>query len=277
MEMVESSRHIWFEVEKFEQSLTRNQPSDATLLYDEWIKRMIKRMNPTTRYKLFTGLDNMLFHTNALLLSSGFRQEDRDSIITLSRLFDSDINNISDLKKLSIEQKTFIATQQVASLRFSSMIQGGITGTGGYLLLGVDFPLMIIINLRVVQIIGLCFGHEVNHPFEMMVVLKLFHAATLPKRFQSIAWNQLNNELKNNQRFMYNGKDEFTNFEWLDLPMKQLLKALAIRISKRKVLQGLPLLSIGIGAYGNYQLTKNVSNFAIRFYQKRHYTQRELK
>ena len=44
---------------------------------------------------------------------------------------------------------------------------------------------MAVINLRVVQLIAMTYGVEVNTPFEMMTALKVFNASTYPHRLQS--------------------------------------------------------------------------------------------
>ena len=93
------------------------------------------------------------------------------------------LEKIEDLKKLDIDQLQYIAEQQIARHRLYSFAQGGLAGTGGTLLLGTDIPAMAVINLRVVQLIAMTYGFEVNTPYEMMSSLKVFHTATLPPAF----------------------------------------------------------------------------------------------
>ena len=84
--------------------------------------------------------------------------------------------------------------QQIARHRLYSFAQGGLAGTGGTLLLGTDIPAMAVINLRVVQLIAMTYGFEVNTPYEMMSSLRVFHTATLPARLQKEGWSILMNE-----------------------------------------------------------------------------------
>ena len=181
------------------------------------------------------------------------------------------MEEIRDMSNLTIDQLTYIADQQLARGRFYSLAQGGLTGTGGWLLLGLDFPLMMIMNIRAVQLIGLSFGHEVNHPYEMMISLKVFHAATLPKRLKRQAWTELSKELEQQDLpYIYTGDDRLTNEQWLEQPLKQCFKSLFIVMFRKKLLQGLPFISMAIGAYSNYHLTKQVTEFAMKFYQYRY-------
>ncbi len=64
------------------------------------------------------------------------------------------------------------------------------SGSGGLLLLGSDIPAMTVINVRIVQLIAMSYGVEVNTPFEMMLALKVFNAGAMPKRLQGIAWEE---------------------------------------------------------------------------------------
>lgn len=117
---------------------------------------------------------------HALIQSSQSQLEARNRILGTSRLFNESIEQLEDLKALSIDQLTYIAEQQTARPRLYSFVQGGATGAGGLLLLTADFPVMIALNVKAVQLIATSFGHDVNKPYEMMLALKVFHASLLP-------------------------------------------------------------------------------------------------
>ncbi|WP_222599364.1 EcsC family protein [Aquibacillus kalidii] len=263
-------KSIETEINNWEISLNKYEFNDFSMLYDNWMNQAISSINPKIRSKFSLNMDNFLFHTHAYLQGSATQKEARERIIMTARIFDESIDTIYDLSKLTIDQLTYIAGQYIAKGRLYSVVQGGLTGTGGFLLLGLDFPLMVVMNLRVVQLIGLTFGKEVNHPYEMMLSLKVFHAATLPKRFQKQAWNELKDELNDGSSFLYEGEDKLTNRTWMDQPLKQTFKNLLIIMGRKKIVQGIPILSMGVGAYFNYQLTQQVANFALRFYQLRY-------
>ena len=62
---------------------------------------------------------------------------------------------------------------------------------GGALSVASDLPAITFINLRLVQLIAMSYGYEVNTPKEMMISLKVFHAGTLPKRLQKFKLDEL--------------------------------------------------------------------------------------
>ncbi|MFD1019039.1 EcsC family protein [Thalassobacillus hwangdonensis] len=266
-----SKTKVTNDIKKWRKLQSEYQPNDFEMIYDEWMAKTFEELNPSLKHKFFNRLDNWLFHTHAFLQGSSFQNEARERILTVGRVFNDDIDHIMDMKELSIDQLTYIAQQQISRGRLYSFAQGGLTGTGGLLLSGIDFPMMVVLNLRAVQLTGLTFGHEMNHPYEMMISLRVFHAATLPKRLQYDAWNALVRDIKNqNHPYIYEGTDELTDETWLEQPMKHIFKSLFMQMFRKKLIQGLPLISMGVGAVFNYNLTRQVTDFALRFYQYRH-------
>lgn len=266
------------EMDRWEKQWSRYQSNDFENLYDLWVKKAFEGMSPETKKLFFNRMDNWLFHTHALIQGTAFQNDARERIITSGKIFDSTIADIHDLKMLTLDQLTYLAHQQASKSRLYSLAQGGITGTGGWLLLGIDFPVMVAMNLRVIQLIGLTFGHEMNHPYELLLSLKVFHAATLPKRLQKEAWEELKKEVqsRNPHPYLFEEEEGLTNETWIAQPLKQCLKSLFILMFRKKLVQGLPILSIAIGAGLNYQLTKQVTEYTIRFYQYRHMMEQNM-
>ena len=144
------------------------------------------------------------------------------------------------------------------------------TGIGGTVFLGTDIPGIAVINLRVVQLIAMTYGIEVNTPFEMMTALKVFNISTLPKRLQSQGWEELMNDIQHAEdTYFYEGSEDISNIAWVEQVLKQGMKGLAILFFKKKLIQGIPFISMAIGAGTNYQLTSKVTDFAHKYYQMR--------
>ncbi|MYL29179.1 EcsC family protein [Halobacillus halophilus] len=265
------------ELEVWLQQFRQYQPNDFENMYDQWMYQNFQNLDPGVRDKFFSKLDAWFFHTHAFLQGTSYQYEARERILTAGRIFSSNILHIQDMEKeLTTDQLTYIAEQQMARGRLYSFAQGGLTGAGGWLFLGVDYPMMMLMNIRAIQLIGLTFGHEMNHPYEMMISLKVFHAATLPKRLKAEAWEDLIQEVgKKEHNYIVAGDDRLTDEGWLEQPLKHCFKSLFILMFRKKLVQGLPFISIAIGAYSNYHLTKRVTEFAMKFYQYRHLTSKE--
>ncbi|MCP3025435.1 EcsC family protein [Halobacillus sp. A5] len=271
-----SSRRVLEQIKKWEEQHLNNETNDFEMIYSDWLQDSFRQISPKLRKDFFSKLDDWLFHTHAFLQGTNFQMEARERILTVGRIFNEEIEVMEDMQQLNVDQLTYIADQQTARSRLYSFAQGGLTGTGGIFLLGIDFPLMLAMNLRTVQLVGLTFGHEMNHPAEMMLSLKVFHAATLPKRLQGEAWKEITEEVKNYpSQFIYEGEEELTGAPWIEQPLKQVSKTLFILMFRKKLFQGIPLVSMAIGAQSNYNLTKRISEFSTKFYQYRHLLKQE--
>ncbi|MGA5692939.1 EcsC family protein [Cytobacillus pseudoceanisediminis] len=271
MPLNEREESVLTGIQEWENKLLNYEPNDLEMVYDKSLERSFSLLPEEVQQQFFSAMDSWLFHLHALIQGSQLQMDAKERILTAGRVFHSDIETIEDLKQLTIDQLQYIAQQQIARHRLYSFAQGGIAGSGSSLMLGTDIPAMAVINLRAVQLIAMTYGFEVNTPFEMMSSLKVFHAATLPPRMQGSAWEELKNELKNQKEFyFYEGKEELTDITWIEQPMKQLFKATAIYLFRRKSVQGIPFISMAIGAGTNYQLTRKVTDFAHKYYQMRY-------
>jgi hypothetical protein len=259
----------------WEEKLLSYQPNDFELTYEKYIEKAFHLLPNDVQTQFFSLLDSWLFHLHSFIQGSQFQMDAKDRILSMGRVFDPQIQSITDLRELEFDQIAYIVQQQVSRHRFYSFAQGGLSGTGGTILLGADLPAMAIINLRAVQLIAMSFGFEVNTPFEMMTSLKVFHVATMPPRLQMVGWEELKSELTDAHDYFFEGNEKLTDVSWVEQPIKQVLKALAIIAFRRKFLQGIPLVSMAIGAGSNYYLTRKVTDFAEHYYKMRYLLHKE--
>jgi hypothetical protein len=264
------------EIQDWERNLFEFEPNDFHLTYEKFLQQSFSLLPDNVQRQFFLLVDSWLFHLHSMIQGSQLQMDAKDRILSSGRIFQKDIEKIEDLKKLSIEQLQYIAEQQIARHRLYSFAQGGLAGTGGPLLLSTDIPAIAVINLRVVQLIAMTYGVEVNTPFEMMTSLKVFHTATLPPRLQRAGWTSLMEELEAQEDYyFYEGNEEITDITWLEQPVQQLMKALVIALFRKKTIQGIPLVSMAIGAGANYQLTRKVTDVAHKYYQLRYLREKE--
>ncbi|WP_019154842.1 EcsC family protein [Robertmurraya massiliosenegalensis] len=264
------------DIKSWEQSLYQYETNDFVLAYERYFERAFSLLPEQTQKDFFSVVDTWLFHLHALIQGSQVQHDAKERVLSAGRVFNEDIHQVEDLKQLSIDQLQYIAQQQIARHRLYSFAQGGLSGTGGPVLLGTDIPAIAVINIRSVQLVAMTYGYEVNNPFEMMTSLKVFHAATLPARLQGQGWKQLMDELQStNEYYFYEGEEDLTNTLWLEQPLRQILKAVTILLLKNKTVQGIPFISMAIGAGVNYQLTRKVTDFAHKYYQIRYLMEKE--
>lgn len=271
MEFTNRELKTWNEISEWQEKLNQYNPTDLASLYDKWLEQSFSLLPEEVRQQFFEKLDTWLFHLHAIVQSSQIQIDARDRILASARVFNEEVEVISDLNLLTIDQLNYIANQHIAKHRLYSFAQGGISGRGGVILLGSDIPAMTVINVRTVQMIAMSYGFEVNTPFEMMMALKVLNAGAMPKRLQGAAWEDLIGEVQTAEDdYWYLGIEELTDPTWVARPLKQLLKAVSITVFRKKLMGGIPLISMAIGAGANYQMTRDVSEFAQKFYQFRY-------
>lgn len=272
MEWTDRERRVYKQIVDWEQGLFEYIPTDIERAFDKWLEFGFEKLDPSVKEQFFKSLDSWLFHLHAFIQGSDSQMIAKDRLLKAARVINEEIDQVSDMKMLTIDQLAYFADQQIAKYRIYSFTQGGLAGTGGALL-GVDIPAMIMINLRAVQNIANVYGYDVNIPYEMMTSLKVFHAATLPKRMRAGAWSKLINDVQqfdDQFYYLYEKDEELTNETWLEQPLIQILKSLVIVMFRKRVIQGLPLVGMAIGAGINYKLSRQVTEFAHHFYQMRH-------
>ncbi|MGZ4160012.1 MAG: EcsC family protein [Neobacillus sp.] len=276
MPLSEREGKVLNEIRDWEKKLLSYEANDFQLTYEKYLERSFSLLPDKIQKQFFSLIDSWLFHIHGIIQGSQLQLDAKERILIAGRIFKKDLEKIDDLKQLDIDQLQYIAQQQIARHRFYSFAQGGLAGTGGTLLLGSDIPAMAVINLRVVQLIAMTYGFEVNSPFEMMTSLKVFHTATLPPRIQKEGWVTLIDEMDGEgDHYFYEGEEEITDITWLEQPIQQILKAMVITLFRKKAILGIPLVSMAIGAGANYQLTRKVTDLANKYYQLRYLKEKE--
>ncbi|WP_209122101.1 EcsC family protein [Alkalihalobacillus sp. BA299] len=271
MSLTKQEERLLLEVERWEQSFFHHEPTDFEMMYQKWLTVGLDQIGKEKKTKVLESIDNFLFHLHAMIQNSRFHEDARERIIEQAKVFNAEIEEVKDIKGLSIEKLNFMAKQQMAKQRLLSMGQGGVAGMGGIILLGMDLPAMIAINMRAIQLIALSYGYDVKRPAEMMIALKVFHVASLPKDLQGGAWEALWEEVQaeDYDEWFYTGNEEVADISWIQHPLRQLIKAMMIMLLRKKLIQGVPLIGMAFGATLNYQFSRQVTEVAQRFYQKR--------
>lgn len=270
MSFTEKEAEVFQDVLEWEKQLFQYEATDFELTFDKYFEQSFSILPEEVKEEVFSTLDNWLFHLHAIIQGSQLQMDAKERILAAGRVFQPEIATINDLQKLTIDQRRYIAEQQISRHQLYSLVQGGLSGTGKSLLLGSDIPAMVVINLRVVQLIANVYGYEVNTPYEMMNALKVFHAAILPTRIQKQAWEELFADFDAKTEYFYEGNERVTDLATMEQPVKQIFKAMVILLFRRKAIKGIPIISIGIGAGSNYLLTKKVTDFAHKYYQMRY-------
>lgn len=271
MDWTKRDETIWEDLQDWHQSFFEYEATDLENSYDKWVDQSIGLLPETIQVQFFEKVDSLLFHLNSLLRGSQLQSDASERILHAARSINVDIDTLADMRKMPIDQLTFLAEQQIARQRLYSLIQGGMTGSGQALLIGSDFFALLVINLRAVQLTAMSFGHEVQSPSGLLEILKVLNTATMPERMKLFGWGDLIEDLqKEDEQFYYESHERITDQTWIDEPLKQLIKVSLILMFTNKKYSGLPVISLAIGAGVNYQTTRKVTDFALKYYQYKH-------
>lgn len=275
MDWTKRDEVVWEELQEWRQSLFEYESTDFENAYDKWIDQAFSLLPDSLQIQFFEKIDGWLFHLNSLLRGSQLQSEAPERILSVARSMNGNIHTLSDLRKLSVDKLTYLAEQQAARHRLYSLIQGGMTGSGKVVWVSSDFLAMLVINLRAIQLTAMSFGYDVQSPAGLLETLKVYHTATIPDRLKMFGWEDLMHDLKKEEEeYYYDIPERVTDQTWIDEPLKQVLKtALIVMFSKKKI-SGQPLLSMVIGAGINYRTTRNITDFALKYYQYKHLLQK---
>jgi EcsC protein family len=211
------------------------------------------------------------FHSQSLIQTSKQFQDKKTDILNRAQILRSDIKTISHLRQLPIRQLNFLAEQEISKALIVSSVQGGVSGTSSKFALISDLPALLLINLKTVQEIALCYGYDVSIPMEMECCLKVLQSATLPSPEKYEAWRTIMNDiLKHEDEDVFAKWESDINYEgFYHTILMQMSKLFVIHSVKNRVIGGLPLLGIAVGVKWNETFTKNILDYTKSFYQYR--------
>ena len=98
-------------IKEWEAQLVEQEATDFQKVFDKWLHTTVAKLPEKKRKEFFTKADGWLFHLHAFIQSSQAQLDARNRILGTSRLFDESIEQLEDLKALSIDQLTYIAEQ----------------------------------------------------------------------------------------------------------------------------------------------------------------------
>ncbi|MEH7400378.1 EcsC family protein [Gottfriedia acidiceleris] len=264
--------NLWLElndlIEKKQQQQNLNK---LELMYQNASNFLLQKI-PQSYSNTFNELfSTAFFHTQSLIQTTKQFQEKKLDILNRAQILRSDIKTISDLRKLPLRQLNFLAEQEISKALIVSSVQGGISGTSTKLALFGDLPALLFINLKTVQEIALCYGYDVSIPKEMECSLKVLQGAILPSTEKYVVWSNLMNDiLKHEDSDVFaTWENEFNGEGVYYTVILQMCKLLTIHSLRNKVLSGIPLLGVTVGAKWNESFTKNVLEYTKKFYQYR--------
>lgn len=167
---------------------------------------------------------------------------------------------IEDLRDVPLETLDPIAREHTNENALLAAIEGGGAGLGGAFLIAADIPLLITINLRLIQQIGASYGFAMQGPGYRPLVLSIFNVASSSSkeakndamREASVAGAALARDQE------YRGRVSGTFRE----QNRHLPREIVKNILGRKLAQSIPIAGAAVGAGINYWFTTETAETA---------------
>lgn len=189
-------------------------------------------------------------------------------------LRDSNVTTIEELRNKDLHLSDKLATDIALWAKGIAIAEGGITGTTGIFGMAVDIPSIITLALRTIQKIALCYGYKCDTEAEKIFVFQIMSAASSnsinEKTAAIVALRQIEVAIiKNTWKKLAEQAANKQAIPVFVMCIKNLAKQLGVNITKRKALQTIPIVGAGVGATMNAAYISDITEAAMRIYQKR--------
>lgn len=159
--------------------------------------------------------------------------------------------------------------------------EGAAAGAAGLWGLAVDIPSLITLTLRTVRGIGACYGFTSESEVEREFVLGVLAAASAnsvaEKTSALLLLRQIEVTLLRNtfKAMAAKAAEQTLSREAAIIALRDLARQLGINLTKRKMLQVVPIAGAAIGGAVNWKFMDDVAWAARRAYQERWFNARE--
>lgn len=257
----------WDELMAWEQQLAADQNSTVEEA-NSFTSQAAAVLPEETQTLLAEKVDEGLKSIYAFMHKTQLQNEVRSRVLAVARVFDEEIETLTHMRRLPIDQLHYISSQQTARSRLLAAAQGAITGTGKLLPLAADMVSLPVIQLHVIEATAMSYGFDLNEPFEKDTILHVLYTAMLPKHSKVDGWAQLITEVEEGISYI-DGRWSF-NESMLREPLQYIIKLAAVRGFRRQKMSGLPLLSMAVGIGASWRTVNETAVLAERYYQYRY-------
>ena len=115
MDWTKRDETIWEDLQDWHQSFFEYEATDLENSYDKWVDQSIGLLPETIQVQFFEKVDSLLFHLNSLLRGSQLQSDASERILHAARSINVDIDTLTDMRKMPIDQLTFLAEQQICA------------------------------------------------------------------------------------------------------------------------------------------------------------------
>lgn len=184
---------------------------------------------------------------------------------------DGKVTSVGELRHKGLEISDGLANTVHNWAMTVAFAEGTAAGTGGVLTIIVDVPTLIVMCLRVIHKIGICYGYECKTEMDQKYILSVLAAAganTMKEKVAAVTMLQRINVMIATTSWKKLARDKSIVAVAITM-IRNLAKQLGINISKRKAAQIIPILGATVGGAMNAAMLNDVAWAARRMFQQR--------
>lgn len=177
-----------------------------------------------------------------------------------SMLFGAEYTTKSPLADASLQERERLVQKRINFYEKVAATEGGITGTGGFLMAMADFPALLGIKMKLLYEIAALYGHDVKDYRERLYLLRIFQLAFSSQQQRNIVYQQIKNWDQQRQGL----PTDIHSFDWLTFQLEY-----RDYIDLAKLAQMIPGIGAVVGLAVNYRLIKHLGKTAMNAYRMR--------
>ena len=175
-------------------------------------------------------------------------------------LFGAKYTTKDPVKEDDIEIMEVRVTERIKFYRNTAALEGGITGAGGILLGLADFPLLIVIKIKLLFEIAALYGYRTDDYKERLYILHIFQLAFCSHEERRNIYLKMTDWDENSKQLPY----DINQFDW-----RTFQQEYRDNIDIAKMAQLVPVIGAPVGVVVNYRLIKKLGITAMNAYRMR--------
>ncbi|WP_460057675.1 EcsC family protein [Pseudomonas sp. S2_D06] len=183
-----------------------------------------------------------------------------------------DVKTHKDLIQLDLEDIDKVVGWLAAKYKGIALVEGAGTGTLGLPGIAIDIPALIALNLRAIGEYAAYYGFDSSRQEERLFAFNVLGLASSPTdASKALAMAQLvkiAQDIAKKSTWKQLEKSVFVQI------IKEICKALGIRLTKAKLAQAVPLMGAAVGGGFNTYFTMKVCDAAFYLYRERFLAQK---
>ncbi|PKG23405.1 EcsC family protein [Niallia nealsonii] len=172
------------------------------------------------------------------------------------------IQTLEEVQKLPIEEMKIAVGKITQNRKKWATLQGASTGVGGIFTLSIDIPVLLSMQLKILQDIAICYGFNPNDKKERIFIIKCLQFVSADIVGKEAILKQLAEFEENNEHVQREVISEMQGW-------KEVVFAYRDTFGWKKLFQMVPVFGIIFGAFSNRSSIEAIAEAGDMLYRKR--------